>query len=133
MTVEGVVIDTDGSYATVRIKRRSACGHECGECRLCSAHDVEEKLLNTVGAGVGDTVTIGTSSAEILKMAFTVYFLPVLGTAFFGFLSHAIFDNAFITLAVVSIWLVLWLLYIKHYNHNVLEVSRILEVVYEKN
>lgn len=133
MTMQGVVINTDGSFATVRIKRHSACGHECGECRLCSARDVEERLLNTVGAEVGDTVTVGSSSAAVLKMAFIVYFLPILGTAFFGFLSFAVTDNTFAAAICVFVWLVLWFLYIRHYNSGAVEVSRILEVVYEEN
>lgn len=133
MTERGIVSYTDQSFATIKIRQCSACGHDCGECRICNAPEFELKLPNTMGAVTGDTVIIETSSAKILKTAFMLYILPIIGAVFCGFAAYSLTISAAISSAAVIIWLVLWFLYIKHFNRHFKETSRILEVVHEKD
>lgn len=89
MKSEGVVISTDGRYAIVATERRAACEGchkrgEGGECSVCSLLGGESRLdtraLNRVGARVGDTVELESSSGRMLWYAALVFLLPcVLG------------------------------------------------------
>ncbi len=133
MTEHGIVVNTDGRFANVKVKRHSACGHDCGECRLCNIPDREIKVINPVGAKAGDTVVIGASSARILHIAFIIYILPIIGAAAVGAVSAMIFESKLVTVLSVAAWIVLWIIYIRHLSRRFAETSEILEVVYEKN
>ena len=50
MTGEGIVVKSNGNTATGKIKRSSACGHDCGECNLCKNPDIEVDILNPINA-----------------------------------------------------------------------------------
>ena len=79
MTGKGVVVKTDFKIATVRIRKSSACGHDCGECRACGGAEFLATVTNSVGAKVGDTVIIGAPSGKVLAYSFLLYILPILG------------------------------------------------------
>lgn len=75
----GTVISTDKNMATVNVKRVSACGENCANCKdSCIATAVETVVENAVFAEVGDVVKIESNTADVFRAAFFLYMLPVL-------------------------------------------------------
>lgn len=76
----------DSNRAEVVVRRQSACSHDCSRCGGCSAgadvHEVSVVAENPLGAGVGDTVTVESSTGQVIGIAAVVYLLPIL--LFFG-------------------------------------------------
>jgi len=72
----------DDGWATVVTERGDAC-HNCEASQFCHAltdcTSLETKALNKAGAAAGDRVTIQLSSHTLLKGAFVLYLIPVLG------------------------------------------------------
>ncbi|MBW2108705.1 MAG: SoxR reducing system RseC family protein [Deltaproteobacteria bacterium] len=82
VTKTGVVKAIQGSMAVAMTTREEACKH-CkarGSCEMLggSGIDVEVRALNTVGAQVGDIVTISMKSSSVLKASFFIYMVPIL-------------------------------------------------------
>lgn len=77
----------DRHHAEIEVQRQSACGHDCAKCGGCGAptERIQAITVNSVGAGVGDIVTVEGSSKQILGMAALVYAMPlVLFFVFYG-------------------------------------------------
>ena len=132
MTGKGTVVSVHGDSAVVRVRKESACGHDCGECRVCNNPEITTTVLNPIGAAVGDTVTIGTDSRGVLGAAFLLYVLPVFGAIVLGTL---VFNLAGVLASAVCIalWAVAWFLFIKRYNASESIRSTIVEVINEEN
>ena len=129
MTGEGIVVKLNGNTATVRIKRSSACGHDCGECNLCKNPDIEVDILNPIGAKIGDRVKIGTDTRKVMLSAFVLYMLPIVGAfVLYGVLSSL---NISAKIAVVSeiVWFALWFVYVRHFSKHKVTMSCALEIV----
>lgn len=80
-----VVIEADRDRAVVRVERKSACegchkasgGKDCAVCGLVGGNrTVDARAINSVGAGVGDTVEIESASSLVLLYAALVFLLP---------------------------------------------------------
>lgn len=80
MTQTGVVEKLlDRDFAQVRVKIRSACGHNCSDCGSCSStRELFVRAKNTCQAQAGDTVTLRSSTASVMKAVAAVYVLPIL-------------------------------------------------------
>lgn len=82
-TAQVIRIDSP-NYAEVKVRRSSACAsaHNCGSCDHCSmmenAPEIIVKAENLCGAGVGDTVTVESSSARVLGAAVLLYIAPLI-------------------------------------------------------
>ena len=134
MTGRGVVVKTNGAFAVVKIRKSSACGHDCGECRVCTNPEFETKVLNEIGAKEGDKVLIGAPAVKILFSAFLVYMLPLIGLFVVYMLASAFFKNAFVIAFGCVMWLAVWFVLIRLRNRSHKEeMSTILEVINEKN
>lgn len=134
MMGNGIVVKTDGNRAIVRIKKSSACGHDCGECRVCNNPEFETEVINNVGAAAGDRVLIGAPTGEVLFSAFLVYMLPVLGVLVTGILLSAFFESAFVIALGCVLWVLVWFFIIRRRNsESDSKMSTILEVINEKN
>ncbi|MBE6915444.1 MAG: hypothetical protein E7471_02290 [Ruminococcaceae bacterium] len=74
-----VIALIDENRAKVRVERMSACGHDCSTCEGCGLQSasIEAVANNPVGAKVGDTVLVESSSKEVLRLASLTYLLPV--------------------------------------------------------
>ncbi len=116
MVGNGIVVKTDGKRAIVRIRKSSACGHDCGECRVCNNPEFETEVINEIGAKVGDRVAIGAPTTEVLFSAFLVYMLPVLGVLVIGIILSSVFENAFIIASGCVLWVLIWFLIIRRRN-----------------
>ena len=71
-------------YAEVKVRRTSACAsaHNCGSCDHCSmlanAPEIIVVAENPKGAEVGETVTVESSTAGVMKAAMVLYIVPLL-------------------------------------------------------
>ena len=89
-TAKVIRILEDGR-AEVSVQRQSACGHDCSKCgggcaELAVLPTVVVKAENPVRAMAGDTVTVESSSHQVLKAAAVVYLVPFL-LFFIGYFS----------------------------------------------
>ena len=79
MQGKGIVIKTDGTNATVRIRKSSACGHDCEECAGCGVTGaaVLARAANPIGARVGQKVVVQSETSKMLGIVALVYLIPV--------------------------------------------------------
>ena len=81
----GIVIKTEpNDYAQVLLDRKNACGgceSSGGDCHSClaSANKMQSRVVNTIGANVGDVVKIQLSFGSLSTGAAILYLLPVIG------------------------------------------------------
>lgn len=73
--LEGVVIDTSGETAKVRISVHSDC-ENCGVCPGTNAMILD--VVDEIGAETGQRVLVENKETNMLRAAFTVYMLPLL-------------------------------------------------------
>lgn len=89
MTQIATVCEIKKDSAVVEVRRRSACeGCHAGGCLGCGK-TIRAEAHNQVGARVGDTVEIETTSARVLLHAALVFLVPLLvagGFYLFGWL-----------------------------------------------
>lgn len=78
MTERGVVIESKGKFAQVRIERNSACG-KCGKCGMTeNQKHVDFYVENELNAKCGDTVELEIPEANTAGLAFIGYILPLI-------------------------------------------------------
>ncbi len=79
-----IAVSPDEKTVTVRFKRTDACG-KCHACFTFSSDEADIELENTVGAKVGDELTIQLHANSVLKASLIMYGVPlialILGTA----------------------------------------------------
>lgn len=73
---EGIVLAVNGDMAKVKVARHSSC-ENCGSCPGNSAVVVDAK--NMAQAKPGQRVLIQIKEVNMLKAAFIVYMLPLIG------------------------------------------------------
>ena len=83
-------VHADGT-ATVLHMRQSACSGDCHKCAGCGAAQeaIELNAVNTIGASVGDWVTIEAATGPVLKAAAMMYMVPM-ALFFLGYLLGAL-------------------------------------------
>jgi len=81
VTEEGIVTRLGSDMAFVKTIRTDAC-ESCSVKDSCNTmgggKEVEVEAINTVGAKVGDRVTLGLETAPMLKISFLLYVFPIL-------------------------------------------------------
>ncbi|ABR49389.1 positive regulator of sigma E, RseC/MucC [Alkaliphilus metalliredigens QYMF] len=79
----GVVKEVGEGIATIEIQRVSACGESCASCKGgCTPTATYVKATNEVGAQVGQYVKLNMENKKVLKAAFLVYMVPLIGMIF---------------------------------------------------
>ncbi|MGA1826191.1 MAG: SoxR reducing system RseC family protein [bacterium] len=80
-TEEGIVIKIDNATAWVKIIKSASC-KGCSAKVFCSSSDNENQMevetINSIGAQIGDRVTIGLQTASYLKISCLLYLFPIL-------------------------------------------------------
>ena len=71
------VVNVEENRAEVLIVRDSACGSDCGDCRLCEQKEKKDWVINNVGAKAGDIVKVSLKTSSFLGMATFAYIMPV--------------------------------------------------------
>ncbi len=72
----GVVFALDGENAKVRFLRGAACAH-CGACLTAGDNEMEITLPNTLGAKVGDRVSVDLSPKRVVQASLLAYAVPL--------------------------------------------------------
>ena len=89
MEVVGTVISVDKNLATISVRRTSACGENCANCKsVCQGTTVQSSAENTVGARVGDVVKVESSTKDVLRAAVVLYIVPVLVAIIVAIISY---------------------------------------------
>ncbi len=78
METYGLVRQVKDGTAVVKVVRQSSCGGNCAACNACGNREILATVRNPLGAQCGDVVKISSSSRQVLRSAFLLYFLPVL-------------------------------------------------------
>ena len=79
MEIVGTVVSVEGNTATIAVKRVSACGENCANCKgACEATTAISVAQNTAGATVGDTVKIESDSKAVICASVILYIMPVI-------------------------------------------------------
>ena len=82
---QGIVLETEGSTAKVRVGRHEECG-SCGACG--GAKHVVVEAANPVDAKAGDKVRFEFREENVLTGAFVVFILPLLFGAVGAVIGH---------------------------------------------
>lgn len=85
MQQQAVVLTAAQDAATVAVRQQDACASCHATCVGCH-QTLHVTAVNRVGAQVGDTVLLESSSARIIGMAASVFLLPLLLT----FIAYAV-------------------------------------------
>ena len=75
---EAVVARLEGEHAWLELCRPSACG-SCGSAEACATGRNKrlQRVRNTVGARVGDTVVVTVAEGAVLRAAVWSYLMPL--------------------------------------------------------
>lgn len=76
---EAVVARLEGEHAWLEVCRPSACGN-CASAAACGTGQGKrlQRVRNTIGARVGDSVIVTVADGAILKAALWSYLMPLL-------------------------------------------------------
>lgn len=101
MKQKGKVTALEGEFATVEVLRTSACVG-CSKAEGCIAckKKITSRAYNPLGAEVGDTVTLESSSETVLLYALLVFLLPLLLTGAAYFITSRLSENTLLQIAV---------------------------------
>ncbi len=96
----GQVVELEGEYAWIESERSTACGGcavrmGCGTgalARVLGQRSVRLRVINRIGAVVGDRVVVGISESGLLRGSLAVYAAP-LAALFAGALSGHFFGG----------------------------------------
>ncbi len=72
----GLVVALEGDKAKIRFLRGSACAH-CGACLTAGENEMEVTLKNTLGAKVGDRVSVDLSPHRVVQASLLAYAVPL--------------------------------------------------------
>jgi sigma-E factor negative regulatory protein RseC len=89
---EGIVESISQGKAVVRIQKGGQCA-SCSSregCGVSGGGDMQIDVANELGAKVGDRVEISLPSRSLMKLAFLIYFLPVLALILGAYLGDLI-------------------------------------------
>jgi sigma-E factor negative regulatory protein RseC len=96
---EGIVESISLDKAVVRIQKGGHC-QSCSSREACGGSgggDMQIDVANELGAKIGDRVEISLPSRSLMKLAFLIYFLPVLALILGAYLGNLIGDQVFHT------------------------------------
>ena len=91
MKQTGIIESVNGSVASVRIKRASACGGDCSSCGSCD-NALLVNAENLINAQVGDTVELEMPDKTIFEAIFIAYIFPIIALIV-GYAIGSIFFN----------------------------------------
>ncbi|SCY16656.1 SoxR reducing system RseC family protein [Alkaliphilus peptidifermentans] len=76
----GTVLELKNEYAVVEIGRANSCGEKCSSCKSgCTPTGIKVTARNEVKADVGQIVILEMEKKRVLKAAFLIYILPLIG------------------------------------------------------
>ncbi|MFU0801141.1 MAG: SoxR reducing system RseC family protein [Xylanivirga thermophila] len=89
----GRIVDIEGSYAIVSVKRSEACS-KCGACEMGTTDkETRLKIQNDLKGTVGDMVEIELPAQQFLKASAILYLIPLVALLIGVFSGYAIGNN----------------------------------------
>lgn len=129
MTGEGVVIETMGNMAKVRIEKKSACSGECSSCGLCNNPVYDIEALNNADAKEGDRVKLFMPTKKVVGIAFLVYMAPILAVfLIMGICALFKIDN-YINAALCLLAILIWFLCLRAFSKKTELKNVITEII----
>lgn len=130
MEIVGKIISIEGKKATVAVKRTSACGENCANCKgVCTVTTAKAVAENLALADVGDTVKIESNSMDVIRAAFFLYMLPVLVAIIGAVLTYAMGINDFFVILVSVICFFVSFIIIKRFEKKLSPKSYITKIL----
>lgn len=128
---EGIVIEVKGDIARVKVARHGECKN-CGSCP--GDQSIILNVLNPINATEGQHVIFKVKEENMLKAAFIVYILPLigifLGAAAGGWISSQLnFSRQLFQIFGGAVALILSIIYIKHYEKTSRKNIKILPII----
>ena len=97
----GMVVETKGRFATVEVRRKSACEgcHQHAEgCSACSIFISDAKhrvsVENEINAKIGDRVVLEATTERVLSYAVLVFIVPLVVACIFYLFSIPFFSSS---------------------------------------
>lgn len=117
MKAIGIVTRVTENIATVVSKRSSACAscHNCQAKGMCHAElvfgnqteNVEVSAINRIGAKVGDTVELESSTSKVLLLSFFTFIFPFLSSALLYLIMNKIInDSNVLPLLMIAVFVI---------------------------
>ena len=130
MEIIGTVISTHKDKATVAVKRVSACGENCANCKgVCETTTATAVAENTVGAAVGDVVKVESESAAVIRAALVLYMVPVAVTILVSAFTYGInLSNLFVILFSVMAFFASFFV-IKYFDNSLAPKSYVTKIL----
>lgn len=72
----GIVTKVVNNQATVRFTRGKMCAH-CGACLAVGEKELELTVENTLGAEIGDAVSVSIPSRKVVQASLLAYLIPL--------------------------------------------------------
>lgn len=129
MTGEGVVIETMGHMAKVRIEKKSACSGECSSCGLCNNPVYDIEAINNANAKAGDKVKLFMPTKKVVGVAFLVYMVPILAIFLIMGICTVFNINNYINATLCLISILLWLFLLRRFSKKADLKNIITEVI----
>ena len=139
----GQVVECQGRFAWVETRRASTCGScsaskGCGTATLAKVlgqRRTRTRVLNDLGAGVGDEVVIGLPEQALVRGALAVYLVPLLGLLagglFGAYLAQRLLvaDPELFTMALGGLGLAGGVVWLRRFARSIGEDSRYQPVI----
>ena len=140
-----IITRRQGQFAWVSMQRQSTCG-SCQASKGCGTSVLSKvignrfttvKALNVIDADEGDKVLVGIEESSLIRAAFAVNFIPllglILGAIFFNALSQQLAtDGEWLSLAGGVLGFITGILWVRQYSKSVSTDKRYQPVVLKK-
>ena len=130
MEIIGTVVSANENKATVLVKRTSACGENCANCKgACETTKMKSVVENVVGAGVGDVVKIESNSADVVRAAFILYMAPILISIIAAVFSYSFGLSDILTILIFAGCFFLSFFVLKLFEKKIVPKSYITKII----
>ncbi len=133
MLSEGFVLKIDGEFATVGVKRNTACD----TCRAnCGGHcdkasTVETVVKNTLNAQVGDRVRLYSRTSTVLTYALLVFIVPIIAAMLGYFIPDFLGADTVLSaiICIVAVAIYYCIIYLSFKNKKPYETIQMYDII----
>lgn len=137
MLSEGFVLKVDKEFATVGVKRQTACDTCRAQCggHCDKASTVETVVKNTLGARVGDRVRLYSRTSTVLGYAALIFIVPIVMAALGYLLGYLIRLSTPLcaVLALTAFFLTYAVITLVYKNRKSYETIEMYDIIEAKN
>ncbi len=126
----GIVEQIQGNHAIVAVTRETACGENCAHCHGgCTPAKIRSRVVNAVGAGIGDRVKIETDTAAVVRASLILYFLPCLFAIAGAVTASNLFHSSKAAAGCAAVLFFACFAVIKRFDQKIAPVSAITKII----